>query len=379
MNSVKKKICFIVSSPETAKAFLKYPIKALAKNYTIYLVANASGNILLDLELPLIKVHSIRIERNIRPYHDLKALWRLILFFKNNRFDFIHSVSPKAGLLAMCSGYFTRTPIRIHTFTGQVWYTKKGVFRFLLKTIDRLIVRFSTNILVDGESQKEFLIEQNIIKNHRANVLGKGSICGINTDIYAPDIQKQLNFRKEHSILEGEIVLMFLGRLNSDKGVPDLLMAFKKLKIQFPNVKLYLIGPDEEKIEATFIKENRLPKDVFFKGYISNPKELLQGADIFCLPSYREGFGMSVIEASALEKAVICSNTYGLRDTVVENITGLKHNVADIDDLFIKLKVLVEDPQKIKQMGKAGRIYVKENFEQTKIIDAWEKFYRNFT
>lgn len=376
MNSHQKKICFIVSSPNTAKAFLKDPIRALAKNYTIYLVVNASTSSLPDLDFFLEKIHSINIKRDINPYYDLKALLKLILFFKKNKFNIIHSISPKAGLLAMCAGYFAKTPSRVHTFTGQVWYSKKGFFRILLKNIDRLIVCFSTNILVDGQSQKEFLISQNIVKNNTASVLEKGSICGIDSDKFLPITKKKTAFREKYSVLENEIVLMFLGRLNLDKGVVDLILAFQKLRKHFLNIKLFLIGTDEAGIEKKMLLKKQSLEGIFFTGYAPNPEEVLQGTDIFCLPSYREGFGMSVIEAEALEKAVVCSDTYGLRDTLIDGVTGLKHKTGDIDDLFLKLKILIENPTQIKQMGKAGRTYVKETFEQTKIINAWEEYYK---
>ena len=139
-----KKLCFVVSSPATALAFLKGPMEVLAASYELYLVANTTHPQELLEELPIKGVHVFPIERGIRPLHDFRCLIQVIRFFRHGDFDALHSVSPKAGLMAMLGGYFARTTLRTHTFTGQVWANKKGVFRFLLKAIDRLIARCAT-------------------------------------------------------------------------------------------------------------------------------------------------------------------------------------------------------------------------------------------
>ena len=115
---------------------------------------------------------------------------------------------------------------------------------------------------------------------------------------------------------------MFLGRLNKDKGVIDLIQAFAQLDQQKKSCSLYLIGHDEERIKDQF---QTISSKIHFIPHEKNPEELLQACDTFCLPSYREGFGLSVIEASALEKPIICSDAYGLADTIVEGQTGLRH------------------------------------------------------
>ena len=121
-----KKICFIVSSPYTAYTFLNAPIKQLAKNYEIFIIANYNQNELGYLkELPIKKIFYFQIIRKISLFKDLRCLFKMISFFKKNKFDAIHSVSPKAGFLAMVSGNLALIRMRTHTFTGQVWATKE--------------------------------------------------------------------------------------------------------------------------------------------------------------------------------------------------------------------------------------------------------------
>ena len=104
---------------------------------------------------------------------------------------------------------------------------------------------------------------------------------------------------------------------------------------------------------------------------------MLQACDTFCLPSYREGFGLSVIEASALEKPIICSDAYGLQDTIIEGETGLRHRVGEVAHLKEQLEWALEHPQAMREMGKQGRVYVAKNFSGNVLLEAWKSFYTN--
>ena len=366
-----KKLCFVVSSPATALAFLRGPMEVLAASYELHLIANTTHPEELLEELPIKAVHVFPIERGIRPLHDLRCLIQVIRFFRQVDFDALHSVSPKAGLMAMLGGYFAHTPLRTHTFTGQVWANKKGVFRFLLKAIDRLIARCATQILVDGKSQRQFLVDEGVVDS-KAEVLGKGSICGVSLARFSPNSSLRVKRRKALGLSENEWAFMFLGRLNKDKGVIDLIHAFSELDQMEHTASLFLIGHDEEEIQARF---QSVSNKIHFIPFEKKPEELLQACDTFCLPSYREGFGLSVIEASALEKPIICSDTYGLQDTIVKGKTGLRHRVGEVAHLKEQLLWALQHPEEMRAMGKNGRVYVEENFSGEVLLNAWKNFY----
>ena len=366
-----KKLCFVVSSPATALAFLKGPMEVLAASYELHLVANTTHPQELLEELPIKAVYVFPIERGIRPLHDFRCLIQVIRFFRRCDFDALHSVSPKAGLMAMLGGYFARTPLRTHTFTGQVWANKKGVFRFLLKAIDRLIARCATQVLVDGKSQRQFLVDEGVVDS-KAEVLGKGSICGVSLARFSPNSSIRVKRRKALGLSENEWAFMFLGRLNKDKGVIDLIHAFSELNQTEHTASLFLIGHDEEEIQARF---QSVSNKIHFIPFEKKPEELLQACDTFCLPSYREGFGLSVIEASALEKPIICSDAYGLQDTIVKGETGLRHRVGEVAHLKEQLLWALQHPEEMRAMGKNGRVYVEENFSGQVLLNAWKNFY----
>ena len=192
----RKKICFVVAIAGTAQSFLRDHIKALHEDYDVYL----AGNIKDVKELEMLDITSwkrINVERPISLSNDLKAVFQLSSYFRKMKFDAVHSVTPKAGLVCALAGFIARVPIRIHIFTGQVWATRRGAMRFILKSLDRLIAKLNTHILVDGNSQKNFLIQQGVISDTKALVLGEGSICGVNMIKFNPSCEVRMAIRKE--------------------------------------------------------------------------------------------------------------------------------------------------------------------------------------
>ena len=374
MNTCKKKICFVVASPFTAIAFLLKHFEYLSKQYDIYLVANFD-DFESKIDTSNIKeIKNIAIKRGISVFDDLKSIIALNKYFREQQFDAVHSVTPKAGLVTMIASKWAGIKLRTHIFTGQVWHTKKGFFKKILKTIDRLIVFCATDILVDGESQRKFLIKNKIVSDSQSRVLGKGSISGVDTSKFIPNIDVYKKYRKEINVNK-EIVFLFLGRLNHDKGITDLVKAFIELNNIYPHTKLVLVGPDEENMVS---KINILTSNnnIIIYGATNKPQEVMQMADVFCLPSYREGFGTSVIEASLLEKPIICSDTYGLMETIIENETGLRHQVGNINSLLMQMDKMMDENTRVR-FGKNGRNYILTNFSADTISQKWLEYYNN--
>lgn len=370
-----KKICFITAIPGSAFAFLREHLIALQREYRVYYVSNEPDE--KKIMVAHDGYHCVDIQRGISIGKDIKALIKLTAYFRKERFDSVHSVTPKAGLLTAIAGFFAGVPIRIHIFTGQVWANKKGFMRWMLKFMDRLIVLFGNHFLVDGEGQRQYLISQGILTERNSKVLGHGSICGVNLERFSPSFETRQSVRKELLLSESMTVFTFMGRLNHDKGLFELLSAFNKLASEEDDVFLLLFGNDEENIASHFGDYSSLvPKSNFlYYGRTNEPHKMLQAGDVFVLPTYREGFGSSVIEASALGLPVICSDAYGVKDAMVENVTGLRCHVGDIDSLYHAMKIFASSPSLIKKMGAAGRDRVIEYFDGEKMTRLWVDYY----
>lgn len=374
---MKKKICFITAVPASAESFLLDHMRALIEKYGVYYVSNEDDE--SKIKVAHDGYHCVNIQRNISLFNDIKAVWNLYRYFRRMKFDAVHSVTPKAGLVTAIAGWISRIPHRTHTFTGQVWANKVGFKRWLLKSLDKVIAFLDNHILVDGEGQRQFLINNGVIKASKSRVLGHGSICGVNLERFKPSIEMRMKKRMEIGAKDDTVVFSFMGRLNHDKGIYELLSAFNRLAGDCPNVFLVLFGYDEENISSHFkeypnIKEK---ENFIYYGQTSEPQNMSQAADVFVLPTYREGFGSSVIEAAALGIPTICTDAYGVMDAMVDDVTGLRCKVGDIESLYQCMKRLYKDPTLRNNLGDNGRLRVLENFDGRVVTQYWIDFYHS--
>lgn len=250
---MKKKLAYVVATPLTYNAFLKGHVDVLKDEYDVTLIADFAKNP-TNFGFQGIKTMQVGVKRKISIVADLAALTHLIFVLRREKFDIVHSITPKAGLLASVAGWFARIPVRIHTYTGQVWATRRGFSRTLLKFMDKLTLFCTTHALADSKSQAIFLSSEGFARP--INVLGDGAIVGVDTGRFCRDDTWRKTVRKTHGIGADDFVFVFLGRLHRDKGVLDLLAGFAKADID-PRCKLLIIGPDEAGL-TPIIEQNPL-------------------------------------------------------------------------------------------------------------------------
>lgn len=370
----RKRICFVVSSPMTARAFLSGHLSALSRSYAIDLAVEAGeagglGNIPAHA-----RIVSVPIRRKVAPFADISSLIRLIVLFRRERYKAVSSVTPKAGMLAMLAAALARVPLRIHIFTGQVWATRKGWKRQLLKMADRCMARLATHVLADSPSQRDFMIAEGIAAAGKVRVLGKGSICGVNGARFRPDDGRRAEIWRAQGIPEEAVVFLFLGRLNRDKGVLDLAEAFAALGN--PDAWLLVVGPDEAGMCAAMqARLGPAQARCRFVGFTDRPEDFMAAADVFCLPSYREGFGMVVVEAAAAGIPTVASRIYGITDAVAEGVTGLLHRPGEVMEIVRGMRALADDPARRGELGRAARERALRLYSSETVTAAWVDFY----
>ncbi len=377
VTKLHKRLCYVVSSEMTVSAFLEGHIAAaLAADYEVWVVANAVDGGFLRRQGLSVVFHPVAIVRTISPLRDVLALLSLVRLFRAERFEIVHSVSPKAGMLAMLAARIAGVPHCLHTFTGQVWATLHGVKRWVLKQADCLLARLTTRALVDSPSQRDFLIEEDVLAAEKAEILGKGSICGVDGGRFRPDIEIRRELRHKLGITQSAPLLLFLGRFTQDKGVLDLAKAFVSLTEKFPEVRILFVGPDESGLvrKISNICE-AVNSNVHFVDYTDLPERFMAAADIFCLPSYREGFGMAIIEAAAAGIPAVASRIYGITDAVADGITGLLHPPGDVDAIVQQLSELLSNPERCREMGACARRRALADFSREESSRALLAFY----
>ena len=327
-----------------------------------------------------VQIMEVPMERSIAPLKDLATLWRLWRVMNSPRPAVTNVGTPKAGLLGGLAAWLSRVPCRFYTLHGLRFETTKGVKRQLLIQMERLACRFAHRVICVSRSVRERAIASGLVRPEKAIVLGSGSCNGIDASRFAPNpklTQRATALRRQLGIPEKATVILFLGRLTRDKGIPELVEAFARLDEQIPNVRLMLAGCFEE--------EDPLPPDtrrnleehshIAFVGAVQDTPTVYAAADIVVLPSHREGLPTVVLEAQAAGKPVVGASATGIVDVITDGETGLLFPVGDVAALTKALTRLITDNVLARKIESAGREQVNREFQQGQV---WDALYRTY-
>jgi len=371
IHSKREMMAVVTTVPIQVRFFLVNHIINFHERYDVTIVSNLfkQSNILNIFPKDIIK-HHVPFLREISIFADIKTLIQLTYFFYRKKFKIVYSISPKGGLLSMVAAWFVNVPIRIHTFTGQVWVTRKGLMKLVLKLMDRITATLATLVIVDSSSQRDFLIDHRIVTEGKSHVLGDGSISGVDVDRFSYNASVRKMLRENLKVSDSKIIFLFIGRLKKDKGVFELALAFASISKGKDDLALWFVGPDEDNIQDE-IKSITLNcnSSILFVPYTERPENYMIAADIICLPSYREGFGSTIIEAAACGLPAIGTRIYGITDAIVDGETGILVEKGDVDALASAMFSLAKDPSLRKNMGESAKQRALEKFHQQRLSD----------
>lgn len=364
------RICRVVTTPITFETLMREQLGYIAAQGMDLTLVSSCGPALEEIAKSLdISFYSIMMARKPAPFRDMLSLFALVRLFREKGFDIVHSSTPKAGLLTAVAGALARVRIRIHTFTGQVWVGLEGLPRRIIRQCDWLIGYLDTRCYADSVSQRDFLVEERVIAGSKLYVLGDGSISGVNLERFNPGIhggKRAASLRRELGVSEGSEVILFVGRLTKDKGICELVSAFRMLKGNNRDVELILVGPFEPERDPlpreTLYELSNNPK-IHVVGFCREPEKYMGLADFLCLPSYREGFGSVVIEAAAMGLPSVASRINGLVDAVVDGETGILVPARNVDALKCALEKMLSSPEIRSRMGRTARERAVRNFD----------------
>ena len=355
------RVCRIVTVPLTFATLLREQINGIV-DVGIDLTLVSSPGPELDELSRVLPVHcrSISMTRKFSPREDLCSLLALVRFLHRGKFDIVHSSTPKAGLLSALAGVVARVPARLHTYTGQVWIDLRGPIRWIAYHCDQIIGRLSTHCYADSESQRNYLVSQQMVDARKIRVLGAGSISGVDLQRFDPSIvsRTRANLRRRSGIAETSLVIIFVGRVTKDKGIVELISAFRMLRELYNDIDLVLVGPlesERDPLPPETLEELSSDMHIHAVGFTVKPEEYLAMADIFCLPSYREGFGTVAIEAGAMSLPAVVTRVTGLVDAVVDGETGVLVPPRNVEALTQALQSMIESPEMRYRMGQAAR------------------------
>lgn len=376
---MKKKIIRATTIPTSLETFCKGILKDLSKEYEV--IGLSSPGEALDVVATREGVRTIAVpmERHISIAKDLKSLLSIIKVFRTERPYMVHSMTPKAGLLCMIAGWWTKVPIRVHTFTGLVFPTATGLKRIILMLTDMITCACATHIIPEGEGVKKDLLNNRITKKP-LNVLGYGNVMGVDLEYYSvrKDVRSKMEELRSRDI--SKFTFLFVGRIVRDKGINELVAAFKRIIHEHPDARLVLVGRYEDSLDPIDDKTRKdidAIQDIFAVG-AKYGEELLAwyaAADCFVFPSYREGFPNTVLEAGAMGLPCIVTDINGSREIVKDGYNGLVVPSHDAYALYLAMKRIVENPDERKAMASVAREHIASHYEQSFVRKCLYSFY----
>jgi glycosyltransferase involved in cell wall biosynthesis len=381
---LKKKLIRITTVPGSF-GLLKGQLKFLSEHgYNIIAISSSKTATVRSLEevsqTEGVRVYPVEMSRKISPVKDLKSVWKLYIFFKKEKPNIIHSITPKAGLLSMIAARFAGIPIRIHTFTGLIFPSKTGLYQKLLIWMDRLLCFCATNIYPEGKGVKNDLIKYKIT-NKPLKIIGNGNINGIDTSFFDPQLiseEQKTNLRNSLGIKPDDFIFLFVGRIVKDKGINESVSAFKVLYERYTNIKLLLVGRIEKELDP-LLKETEIEikknPNIILAGYQNDIRPYLAIANTFVFPSYREGFPNVILQAAAMNLCCIVTNINGCNEIIKDGKNGFIIPVKSIESLINAMEYVCRNPELTKKLGHGSRDEIIEKYERKYI---WGKILEEY-
>ena len=378
---LKKKLIRTSTIALSLDVLLKGQLGFLNQHYQVIAVSGKDHHLNTVQTREKVKTVAVTMEREISPIKDLVSLVKLYLLFKKEKPFIVHSITPKAGLLSMIAAYFAGVPVRMHTFTGLIFPSKKGMMKQLLILMDQLLCRFATHIYPEGQGVKKDLLAFNITKKD-LKIMANGNVNGIDTNCYTKesiDENEIVALRKKLEISEDDFVYIFVGRLVKDKGINELVTTFSNITTHYSNAKLLLVGPQEPDLDPldaatlAIIKNN---KSIIATGYQNDVRPYFALANALVFPSYREGFPNVVLQAGAMGLPSIVSNINGCNEIIEDQINGLIIPVKDTVALETAMKRLMEDTSGYRKMQQNAQPLIVSRYEQRIVWEAILEEYR---
>lgn len=305
----------------------------------------------------------------------LKIIWQMYRIFRREKFDIVQYSTRNAGTYASIAAWLAGIKIRLYCQWGMMFIALNGFKRFLLWLDEKIITTLSTVIESESFSMYETAIEHGIYKADKASVIWHGSACGVNLDHYIMAYKSKWRneVRHELGISEEARVFGYCGRVTRDKGLNELFAAFKKVvedKRRTVETFLLIIGRNDnaETINPELLSWAKSSPYVKFIGFTTEVPKYYSALDVFTSLSYREGFGLVVIEAAAMGVPGIVSDALGQRDTIEHKKTGYLVRTHSVDDVVEAMNYYIDNPEKAVEMGINARKVAEEQYEQKELL-----------
>lgn len=373
---MEKKLIRITTIPLSLDKLLSGQLNYMNSFYDVTAVASETEYLKKIGIKESVKTFPIEMSRKITPIHDLVAVVKLYIFLKKEKPLIVHSHTPKAGILAMLASKCAGVPIRLHTVAGLPLMEAKGLKRRILERVEKLTYANATMVYPNSKGLHDFIVTHKFTTKRKLKIIGNGSSNGIDTAHFSPEqvipFQKQ-TLKSKLGIKDDDFVFIFVGRLVGDKGINEVVAAFKKVSQQNSKAKLLLVGMEEKHLDPLHEKTEKeiaTNKNIFFVGYQDEIRPYLAISNALVFASYREGFPNVVLQAGAMGLPSIVTNINGCNEIIIDGENGIIIPVKNSVALEKAINKMIDDIDFYNTLQSNARQMITSRYEQKKVWDA---------
>ena len=369
----KTKIIRITTVPISFEKLLENQAKYFKNYFNIIIVSSQKDKLVEIGNQQGVNVFFIPFTRKITPINDIIATYKLYRYLIKEKPTIVHTQTPKAGIVGMLASFLAKIPVRMHTVGGLPLMESKGLKRILLNYVEILTYALATNIYSNSFGLLKFIIDQKFCKKNKIKVLSNGSSNGIDLNFFDPlkiKAKERDQLMLSLGIKNNEFVFLYVGRLVRDKGINELVYAFKKILFNNKKFKLLLVGNFEEDLDPLkkeVIDEINLNPNIVYGGYQNDIRPYLAISNCFVFPSYREGFPNVVLQAGAMNIPCIVSNINGCNEIIKDRINGILIAKKNIQELIEAMLRISSNHNLRNKLSKNSRQIILKNFDQKSI------------
>lgn len=400
---MKNKLFRITTVPISLEKLLHNQLRYIKDYYDVVAISSDKNNLDRVGILEEISTYHVEMTRKITPLSDLKALWRLYLYFIKEKPFIVHTHTPKAGTLGMLAAKLAGVPHRLHTIAGLPLLETFGAKRLLLIIVEKATYACATKIYPNSIGLKNIVINRKFCKPAKLKVIGNGSSNGIDTTFFSRkniSLEQIEKLRIKIGIHPNDFVFIFVGRLVGDKGINELVAAFKKVQssnikvesldvnlfglnetpsIKLFNPKLVLVGnleSDLDPLQAETLLEMNSNPNIVCVGFQEDVRPFMALSDCFVFPSYREGFPNVIMQAGAMELPCIVTNINGCNEIIIEGQNGTLIPKKDVTSLFRAMNEMMLNYDFLSSRQQNARRMIVSRYEQKFFLEAILAEYR---
>lgn len=372
----KQKLVRITTVPISLDKLLEGQLKFMQKQYDVIAISSEKEYLEKIGIREEVETFHLEMTRKITPFKDIIAVLKLVWFFIRIRPSIVHSHTPKAGIVGMLAAFIARVPNRFHTVAGLPLLEEIGFKRKVLDFVEKFTYALATKVYPNSKGLQKIILENKYTCPNKLKVLANGSTNGINTSFFSKNhfsFAEKDTLKSSLSIAEKDFVFVFVGRLVTDKGINELVSAFRKLKINHSNAKLILVGPLEPDLDPLLpetLEAIENVKQIISVGYQQDVRLYFSIAHCLVFPSYREGFPNVVMQAGAMELPSIVTNINGCNEIILEKENGLIIPVKDEKKLLEAMTEIMEDNELYQNLNDNARAMIVNRFEQQVVWNA---------